>query len=307
MRRFPDVKVVGNGQTKKILAHYYDVKDEQFCEVKDGNIISLGDKTLRFHITPWLHWPETMMTYWVEGQFLFSGDAFGTFGATNGSLTDDTCRLEDYESEMRRYYANIVGKYGMMVQRALDKLKDVQVKALCPLHGPVWKRDAERVVALYDKWSRYEGDNEVVIIYGSMYNNTAAMADRIATRLAECGIKGVSVLDSSKTPLSEIVSEVFRCRYVVLGSCAYNGGMFPRMEFVCSTLKSLCITDRRTALFGGYSWAGGGVRTLKEFVGEIGWQPVTDPVEVQGLATAEKLGVLDTIAEAIASQLEIRN
>ncbi len=242
-----------------------------------------------------------MMTYLVGEQMLFSADAFGTFGATDGAVIDATMQ-GGYESEMRRYYSNIVGKYNAMVQKALGKLAGLPVKTICPLHGPVWRKKAPEVIALYDKWSKAEADDAVVVIYASMYNNTAHMADYIAKTAAAAGVADIKVYDVSKTHISYLISEIWRCKYVVLGSCAYNGGMFPLMEMLCSTMITTGLKNRSLAIFGTGSWAGGGVRTLKEFAAASGWESICEPVEVLGRATPEKMTAFDPIAEALAGK-----
>lgn len=304
LRRYPSVKLVANKQTRKIMEGYFGDVSTNFMEVGDGDKLELGKHTLHFYLTPWVHWPETMMTYEATEKILFSADAFGTFGVTDGAATDALTDVEVYEEEMRRYYSNIVGKYGMMVQKALAKLSGLDVKTLCPLHGPVWSRQAGEVIGLYDKWSRGEADNSAVIIYASMYNNTAHMANHIADCLAEQGIKGVKVYDVSKTHLSYLISEIWRCRYVILGSCAYNGDMFPLMELLCNSMLHYGLKNRDLALFGSYSFNGGGVRALKKFAEASGWNMICDPVEVAGRATPENLSKFNPMAEAIAEKIK---
>lgn len=254
LKRYPSVKLIGNAMTRKILLGYTGDLGDRFMEVKDGDSLSLGKHTLHFYMTPWVHWPETMMTYESTEKILFSADAFGTFGATDGAMTDALTDLAEYREEMRRYYSNIVGKYGGMVQKALAKLSSLDVKTLCSLHGPVWSRQAGEVIGLYDKWSRCEADEEAVIIYASMYNNTAHMANHIADRMAERGVTGVKVYDVSKTHLSYLISEIWRCRYVMLGSCAYNADMFPLMELLCNSMLHYGLKNRELAIFGSCSF-----------------------------------------------------
>lgn len=304
MKRYPDVKLVGNWQTRKIIESYFGDITGNFLEVKDGETISLGRHTLQFFMTPWVHWPETMMTYVESEKMLFSGDAFGTFGATDGAMTDSLADLADYAEEMRRYYSNIVGKYGGMVQKALAKLSGLDVKTICPLHGPVWSRQAGEVIALYDKWSRCEADESVVIIYASMYNNTARMANHIADRLAQSGVSGVKVYDVSKTHLSYLISEIWRCRYVILGSCAYNAEMFPLLELLCSSMLHYGLKNRDLALFGSCSFSGGGVRSLRKFAEASGWNMICEPVEVTGRATPGNLDKFEPLAVSVAAKVK---
>ena len=304
VRRWPNVQIIGNGKTFKILEGYYGIT-ENLVEVKEGDTLALGHHTLQFVMTPWVHWPETMMTYDTTEQILFSADAFGTFGTLDGAIFDDEidCFDEKYLTEMRRYYSNIVGKYSNMVQKAFCKLGTVPLKAICPLHGPIWRTNPAKVVELYDRWSRYEAEDGVVIIYGSMYGNNAATADYIARKCAEAGIRKIKVHDASKTHLSYLINDIWRYRGVILGSCAYNTNMFPTMEHLTTELLHMGVKEKHLALFGSYSWNGGGVRNLKCFAETIGWPLVAEPVDVFGTPTPDKLTACDAIATGMAAAL----
>lgn len=304
VRRWPNVRIVGNIKTFKILEGYYGIT-QNLIEVKDGDTLDLGHHKLQFVTTPWVHWPETMVTYDTTEQILFSADAFGTFGTLDGAVFDDEidCFEEKYLSEMRRYYSNIVGKYSNMVQKAFCKLASVPLKTICPLHGPIWRSNPQKVVELYDRWSRYEAEDGVVIIYGSMYGNNAATADYIARKCAEAGIRKIKVHDASKTHLSYLINDIWRYRGVILGSCAYNTNMFPKMEHLTNELLHMGVQNKLYALFGSYSWNGGGVRNLNTFADAIGWTRVADPVDVFGTPTPEKLTGCDIIAQNMAAAL----
>lgn len=304
VHRWPEVEVVGNAKTFKVLTAYFGSLKVNLKEIKDGETLSLGSHTLKFVMTPMVHWPETMMTYEENEKILFSGDAFGTFGTLDGGVLDSETRFEFYEDEMRRYYSNIVGRYGSFVQKAIAKLADVPVKTICPLHGPVWRENVAKVIGLYDKWSRCEADDAVVVIYGSMYGNTARMADYIAHKIAERGVRNIRVYDVSKTHISFLVSELWRCRAVVLGSCAYNTEMFPMMETLTREIEHYGLAGRKLALFGTYSWSGGGVRNLRSFAERIGWEMVCDPVDIIGRPDARKYVACDALAESIAVSMK---
>ncbi len=304
LRRYPDVKLVGNGKTAKILEGYLGTL-ENFQEVKDGETLSLGHHVIRFVFTPWVHWPETMMSYDTTDGILFSGDAFGSFGTLNGGLFDDEiCFDKYYESEMRRYYSNIVGKYSNMVQKAFAKLAGADIRIIAPLHGPVWRENPGRVIGLYDRWSRYEAEDAVAVMYASMYGNTEQVADYIARGLAERGIRDIRVYDVSKTHVSYLINEVWRCRGIVLGSCAYNTYMHPNMEHLTTELSHYGVKNRLLGLFGSYSWNGGGVRNLKGFAENCGWTLVADPADILGVPDAQKLKACDAIAEQMALSLK---
>lgn len=305
VRRWPNVQIIGNRKTFKILEGYYGIT-ENLMEVCDGADLDLGYHKLKFVFTPWVHWPETMMSYDTTDGVLFSADAFGTFGTLDGGVFDDEIIVKDYIDDMRRYYSNIVGKYSNMVQKAFTKLEGVPVNKICPLHGPVWRKDPSVVLGLYDKWSRYEADHKdgVVIIYASMYGNTAQVADYMARKLSEQGIKHIKVHDVSKTHISYLISDIWKYRGVILGSCAYNTQMFPLMENLTRELEHMAVKGKLLGLFGSYSWNGGGVRNLNTFAENIGWEVVAPAEDLFGTPTADKLKVCDSIAQAMAAALK---
>ncbi|MFO7843363.1 MAG: FprA family A-type flavoprotein [Bacteroidales bacterium] len=304
VERYPDIKIVGNLKTFKIIESYYGYK-EKWHQIEDGSQIDLGYHKLKFVMTPWVHWPETMMTYDETEKMLFSGDAFGSFGSLDGGIFDDEIEFEDYyEEEMRRYYSNIVGQYSNMVQKAYKKLDGVDIKYICSTHGPVWRSDINKVISLYDKWSKYDSEKGVVIIYGSMYGNTAKLADFIARKLAENGIKKIRIYDASKTHLSYLINEIWRYKGVILGSCAYNSGMLPTMEQLTRTLEHMGVKNHLLGIFGSYSWNGGGVKSLHKFYEKIQWDLVSDPVDTKGIPGNEEFERCATIAKEMAKKLK---
>ena len=186
---YPQARIVGNKKTISMLEGYYGIDGADCIAVADGTTLELGRHTLSFHLVPMVHWPETMVTYDSTSGTLFSGDAFGCFGALNGTVLDTETDIEPYFPEMRRYYSNIVGKYGTPVQNALKKLAAINIKMICPTHGPVWTEAAGRVIAEYDRMSRYEAEEGAVVVYASMYGNTRQMAEEVARGLSEAGIR----------------------------------------------------------------------------------------------------------------------
>ena len=302
--RYPNVKIVGNKQTHKMLNAYFGIT-ENLHLVGDGDTLDLGYHKLKFVLTPWVHWPETMMTYDTTDQMLFSGDAFGSFGTLDGGIFDDEVNFEAfYEEDMRRYYSNIVGKYSNMVQKAFAKLEGVPVKFVCATHGPIWRKNPEKVLALYDKWSKYEAEEGVVVIFASMYNNTEQVADHIARRIAENGVKNIRVFDVSKTHISYLISAIWKYKGVMLGSCAYNSEMFPLMEQLCRELEHMGVKNRKLGLFGSFTWSGGGVKNLLKFAENIGWEQVSEAVEISGMPTEEKVAACDVLAKAMAEKVK---
>lgn len=303
VRRYPNVQIVGNVKTFKILEGYYGIT-QNLVEMCDGAELDLGHHHLKFIHTPWVHWPETMATLDTTDRVLFSADAFGAFGTLDGAVFDDQMDVTKYEDEMRRYYSNIVGKYSNMVQKAFAKLPVKDVKVICPLHGPVWRKDPMYVINKYDQWSKYEAQEGVVIIYASMYGNTQHVADYIALKLAQEGVKNIKVHDVSKTHISYLISDIWKYKGVILGSCAYNTQMFPLMENLTRELEHMGVKNKKLGLFGSYSWNGGGVRNLQCFSQNIGWDMVAEAVDIFGTPTAEKLQACDSIAKAMAQAIK---
>lgn len=289
LKFYPDLKVIGNNKTFKMLDSYYKLKPENFLEVIDGQELELGVNKLKFVMTPWVHWPETMMSYEINHKILFSCDAFGTFGALDGAIFDDEINFSYYEDEALRYFSNIVGKYSNMVQKALTKLHGFELNTVCPSHGPVWRSDPNKIVSLYDKWSKFESEEGVVIAFASMYGNTEKMADFVARLIAEKGVKNIRIFDVSKTHPSFIISEIWKYRSVLLGSSAYNATMHPMMEHLCSELEIINPKMKKFGLFGSFSWSGGGVKYLKAFADKMEWSLVSDPVELIGVPDLKKM------------------
>lgn len=302
LARYPQIKIVGNKQTQKILENYYPGL-ATFEEIKDGAEISLGKRTMRFILTPWVHWPETMMTYIPEEKLIFAGDAFGAFGARNGAIFDDEFDYTSVESEMRRYYSNIVGKYSKFVQKAFGKLKEIEIKCICSTHGPVWRTHPEWVIERYDKWSLQEGEPGAVIVVASMYGSTVSIGEYIARQLAKAGVRDIVFHDVSKSHLSYIISDIWKYNGLVLGSVAYNAEMFPLMSQVCQEILHLGVANKHLAIFGAGSWNGGGVRNLMKFAEEAKMTPVCDPVEMIGRPSPEVLTQCDVLAKSLADKI----
>ena len=261
--RYPDLMIVANAKTVPMLKGYYNVPQERIHVIAEGEELSLGGCSLKFYMIPMVHWPETMVT-WLECEnTLFSGDAFGTFGAVPDSILDEEGTFNEYKDEMMRYYSNIVGKYGTPVQSALKKLSGLEVLRICSTHGPVWENEVAEVVALYDKMSKYEVERGVCIVYGSMYGNTAAAAEALAEELAKSGIPyaihDLAGNNSGELGISGALRDVFKYDTIVAGSPTYNNGIFPPVETFMRSLQSRLIKNRRFYAFGSYTWAGSAV------------------------------------------------
>lgn len=301
---YPDITIVGNAITLGMIKGFYGV-DAGFLEVKDGDVLDLGGGVeLSFHMTPMVHWPETMMTYLASDSVLFAGDAFGCFGALDGAVIDSDMNTERYFPEMLRYYSNIVGKYGVYVQRALAKLSGVQIGTICSTHGPVWRQDAAKVVDLYDRLSRYEPlDNGVTVVYGSMYGNTERMAEAAAAALARRGVRDISVINVSHTDLSYIIAEIFRHRGLVIASPTYSATIFPPVAAVVDAIVTRGIKNRSVALMGSFTWAQQAAKAMESRLADAGITPVIAPVVVKQSPGDAAFEEIDRLADALVSSM----
>lgn len=255
--RYPDAKVVCNAKTVSIIKQFYDFDiDSRALVVKEGDTLSTGRHSLTFVMAPMVHWPEVMVTYDTTDKFLFSADAFGTFGAMNGNLYADEVSFErDWLDDARRYYTNIVGKFGPSVQALLKKAAGLEIAMICPLHGPVWRENISWYVDKYLTWSSYQPEEKAVMIaYGSIYGHTENAANILACRLADKGVKNIVMYDVSNTHPSYLIAEAFRCSHLVLASVTYNGGLFSYMEHFLSELKAHGLQGRTVALVENGSW-----------------------------------------------------
>ena len=280
---YPEMKIVGNAKTLSMVDGFYGV-DENMLEIKDGEILSLGNHKLQFHLTPMVHWPETMMTYDQTEKVLFSGDAFGCFGNLDGTVMDEDMNIEKYWDEMIRYYANIVGKYGSAVQKALQKLTPLDIEIICSTHGPVWKEYITEVVDMYDQMSRYETQEGVVIVYGSMYGNTELMAETVAQGVAQGGIKNIIVHNVSKSDSSVIIRDIFKYRGLIVGSPTYSNELYPEVESLLRKIEIRGVKNHVFGGFGSYTWASAAVKRLTSFVETMKWTSAEITVdEKQGL------------------------
>ena len=301
---YPDVKIIGNKQTFGMLAGYHGITDG-LHEVKEGDTLDLGHHKLSFYMAPMVHWPEVMVTYEETEKVLFSADAFGTFGTLDGGVLDTDMDTDRFWSEMTRYYANIVGKYGGPVQRALKKLSGLDIQTICSTHGPVWTRQSGDVIALYDRLSRYEGLDGVTIVYGSMYGHTEQMAEDIATALSDGGVRHIAMHNVSKSHGSYILRDVFNYRGLIVGCPTYSGQLYPEVEMVLSEIKLREVKDRLFSYFGSFTWAGAAVKHLAAYAEAMKWEVVGTPVEQkQGISTEEQCIAL---GQAMAERLRGTN
>ena len=303
LREWPEAQVVGNAKTFAPLEAFYGPIENKKT-VAEGETLGLGIHTLQFFMVPMVHWPESMVTYEQANGIVFSNDAFGGFGALNGGIFDDQVNLAFYEDDMRRYYANIVGKMAMQALKAIEKLGGLEIKMIAPSHGLVWRSNPAWVIGKYTQWSKHEGEEGIVIVYGSMHGNTGVMADIVARGAAEAGIKEVKVYDVAKTEISFIMSDIWKYKGVIIGACAHYANMFPNMNLLTHEINEFKPKSKCFGIFGGMSWSGGGVKTLAKYAEEGQWNLVAENVEVKGAPIREEdwdklYNLGKTVAEAI--------
>lgn len=303
--RFPNVQIVGNKRTADMVQGYFGITDGVKI-IEDQEELSLGKHNLIFHLTPMVHWPETMMTYDTVHKIIFSGDAFGTFGTLDGGITDSQLHPERYYDEMIRYYSNVVGKFGSPVQKALEKLRNLDIKYICSTHGPVWTMEdqIQKVIGIYDKLSRYEGDEGVVIAYGSMYGNTEQMAETVAYELAQQGIREVILHNVSKRSHSYIIRDIFKYRGLIVGSPTYNNKLFPEVEYLLSKVEGRDMKHRYFGYFGSFTWAGAAVKRLAQFAEDTKFEVVGSPVEMKQAMRLDTYDACISLGKAMADRLK---
>ena len=307
---YPEVQIIGNKKTFDMMRGFYQL-EEGLVEVKNADSITLGSKTLNFVLTPMVHWPETMVTLCVESaavpqqqSVLFSGDAFGCFGALNGAIIDEKMNCDEFWAEMERYYSNIVGKYGTPVQMALKKLAGVKIDYICSTHGPVWHQYIDKVIAMYDRLSKYEAEPGLVICYGTMYGNTERAAEVIARAASEAGVMNIVMHNVSKTHHSYIIRDVFRYKGLIVGAPTYNTGLYHEMDVLLSELSQKDIKGRLFGWFGSYGWASKAVAEIARWNEEkLKYVPVGEPVEIKQSLTPETFAQCEALGRAMAEQL----
>lgn len=270
--RYPDLQIIGNAKTFPMIDQFFDFDLEgKKVIVKEGDTFSTGKHTLHFVMAPMVHWPEVMMTYDETDKVLFCADAFGTFKALSGNIFNDEIDFDrDWLDEARRYYTNIVGKYGMQVQSVLKKASGLDIRMLCPLHGPIWRSDLDYIIEKYNKWSKYEPEEKgVMIAYASMYGNTENMAEILASVLAEEGVKNIRMHNISKTHVSELIADSFKYSHIILASPTYNNGIYPIMGNFLEDMKALGLKNRTIAVLGNGSWSPQSTKLISTRVSEM--------------------------------------
>lgn len=305
LQRYPGTTVVCTAKAAQMVEQFFGMKPNTMI-VKEGDTLALGRHTLTFAMAPMVHWPEVMVTYDTTTGTLFSADAFGTFGALSGNLYADELNFEgEWLNDARRYFINIVGKYGVQVQALLKKAAALDVKMICPLHGPVWRSNLGWFIGKHDVWSRYEPEDKgVVIIYGSIYGHTEAAALRLGTLLGERGVKGIKAYDASRTHASKLVAECFRASHIVLASSTYNNGIFTPMENLLMDLKAHCWQRRSVALIENGTWAATAAKLMRAELEQMKDIIILgEPLSLKSALRPEQEEQLAALADAIVATL----
>ncbi|WP_053956710.1 FprA family A-type flavoprotein [Inediibacterium massiliense] len=305
--RYPNVKIICTQKASMFMNQFGFQIDSQLIEVKEGDTMSFGKHNVVFVAAPMVHWPEAMVTYDTTDGVLFSADAFGSFGALDGKLFNDEVDFDrDWIDEARRYYTNIVGKYGPHVQSLLKKAGSIDIKMICPLHGLVWRNDFEYFLDKYDKWSRYEPEEKgVMIIYGTMYGNTEAAANDLATRLVKKGMTNVVMHDVSTTHVSHLISETFKYSHVVLASVTYNLNIYPPMLNYLMDMKALNLQKRTFAIIENGSWAPQSGKLMRELLDGMKEMTILDSDLTVSSSMKEDDGdLMDSIADSIIDSMK---
>ncbi|MHA5221216.1 FprA family A-type flavoprotein [Dysosmobacter sp.] len=305
--RFPSAQVVGNAKTITMIGQFFDCDlTGRTVVVKEGDTLTTGRHTFTFLMAPMVHWPEVMVTYDTTDKTLFSADAFGTFGALNGNIFADEVNFErDWLDDARRYYTNIVGKYGAQVQALLKRAAGVEIQCLCPLHGPIWRENIQWFVDKYQTWSTYAPEDRAVAIFsGSIYGHTENAADILACRLAQKGVKNIALYDVSHTDVSYLVSEAFRCSHLVFASATYNGEIYTPMEDFIRDLKSHGLRERSVALIENGTWAAQSARLMTGILDTMKDMRVMEgTVTLKSSVKEAQRRSLEALADKIAEEL----
>lgn len=305
--RYPKMSVVGNAKTFTMIENFFgSVNKENFVTVGEGDRLVTGRHAFTFVTAPMVHWPEVMVSYDETDKILFSADAFGSFGALDGNIFADEITYDNEKiNEARRYYTNIVGKYGAQVQTLLKKASTLEIDMICPLHGHIFRKDFSLLLEKYDLWSRYEPEDKAVVIsYASIYGNTENAVSVLANMLGEKGVKNIKVYDVSVTDPSFILSECFRASHLVFASSTYNGGIFPRMENLLLEIKAHALQNRKAYIMDNGSWGAVAGRKMEEILSSLkGFEICEEKISLKSALKEDQLSLLDALAEKIATEL----
>ena len=307
LRRWPEAQIVASAKAIAMIGQFFEGDvSARATVVKEGDTLATGRHTFAFVMAPMVHWPEVMVTYDTTEKILFSADAFGTFGALNGNIFADQVRFErDWLDDARRYYTNIVGKYGPQVQALLKKAAGRDIQTICPLHGPIWRRDLGWFLEKYQTWSTYAPEEQAVAIFtGCVYGHTDNAAEIVANRLAEKGVSNIALYDVAHTHVSDLVGEAFRCSHLVFAASTYNAGIFTPMETLLLDLKAHNLQNRTIGLIENGSWAAMSGKQMREILESMKNITVLEgTISLKSSVKEPQRQALEALADAIAAEL----
>ena len=307
MRVYPNLKVVGSVKAIQMIGQFFDIDLEgRTVTVKEGDTLETGKHVFRFMAAPMVHWPEVLVSYDETDKLLFTADAFGTFGSLNGAIFNDEIDFDkEWMADARRYYANIVGKYGMQVQNLLKKVATLDVAMICPLHGPIWRTDLSVFIDKYDKWSKYEPeDKAVAVFFGSIYGHTEEAVNALTCRLADKGVRNIAVYDVSTTHVSTLIAEAFRCSNIVIACPTYNGGIFPPVEALLNDMKNLTVRNRTVALMDNGTWAPAAGKMIEKALLEMKNITILDEkISMKSTLKQDREAELEALADSIIASM----
>ena len=302
-----DAKIVCTAKTVSLIKQFFNFDIDACVQiVKEGDTLNTGKHELQFVLAPMVHWPEVMVTYDKADKILFSADAFGSFGAINGNLYDNEVNWErNYLDEARRYYTNIVGKYGLQVQMLLKKAKALDIKMICPLHGLLIKENIGLFIEKYDKWSTYTPEEKSVLIaYSSVYGGTENVVNILAAKLADEGVRNIKMFDVSMTHSSFVLAEAFKCSHIVLATTTYNAGIFESMEAFLHVLSAHNLQNRKYVLIQNGSWAPTCGNQMREILEKVkGSEILNDSICIKSTLKEEQLAELDYVVDVVVKSL----
>ncbi|MDE6188908.1 MAG: FprA family A-type flavoprotein [Clostridia bacterium] len=308
--KYPSVKIVGNAKTFAMMGQFFDFDIEsRKVVVKEGDTLNTGKHTFTFVTAPMVHWPEAMVTYDSLDKTLYSADAFGSFGAMSGNIFADECNFEEeWLDDARRYYTNIVGKYGVQVQALLKKASSLEIARICPLHGPIWRKDIAFIVDKYQKWSSYTPEKKgVLIVYGSVHGNTENAAEVLANMLDEKGVKGITMVNAATAHFSEIIAKCFKYSHIVFACATYNASIFPSMHTVLHELSEHNLQNRTFAFIENGTWAPLANKLMQEILDKLKNNEILESkVSVKSSLDAQSLAAMEALAEEIVKKLDIK-
>lgn len=308
VRKYPNVKIVCNAKIKTMLGQFFDFElpEEQLVIVKEGDTLNTGKHNLTFVFAPMVHWPEVMVTYDTVDKILFSADAFGSFGTVDGNIFADEVDFEHrYMDEARRYYTNIVGKYGPQVQSLLKKASGLEIKMICPLHGFVWRKDFDKFIDKYVKWSTYTPETQSVLIpYASVYGGTQNVVEILASKLADLGVKDIKIVDTSITDSSYVVSDAFKYSHIVFASTTYNNGIFISMENLLHDIVAHNLQNRKIAIIENGSWAPTSGKLMTDLISQLkNTEIIGNKLTLKSTIKENQMEEIENLAKAIVETL----